>query len=385
MLRDFIKLFSRIMTVSLCALIVTGPSLSLEVSAAEHVFTESEINLIISSESVESELARIEQARISNDPDVLLEVLAQLEQAPEQSRVARAYLRYTALMAFASLPESNSARTFLQDYLGAPQTVAPQIAVWREDDGHRSMVVAFDASAAARFSLGSWNMLAWSRLARAELAGGKIDFIGQWLEAQRKAGGRLAATGLVDALSASSPAQLSGLPTVLQPMLAEGKPVAELARVVAVRLADQALAQDVIRHADGVNALAFLSEIHVFPLTTQLALTELASERNDLGSAAIYRMASIETNESRNALMSRLGSRELGNSVAAALARSPGPGLLRDLATVVTEHADPLTCRRAILSLHLMQDAESRDLLDRLSRNPKVKPEIRNFIVSTLP
>ncbi|NNF51147.1 MAG: HEAT repeat domain-containing protein [Gammaproteobacteria bacterium] len=353
-------------------------------STNEIEISQSELFQVTDSRSTQSVIERIEGAVAADDGEMLLAILTGIGQSTDTAPVTPAFLRYKALMAFGAIGESEVAKRVLQKLMEPGAATGPKIKLLRDVDGHRGFIYVFDPVAAARFALGAWHAEAWAQRTRSDLAAGRHDFVAEWLDAQRAAGGRLAASGLVRGLRQSSLSDLAGLSAPLARHLESGEPVAELAHVVAVRLQDESLARTIIRGADAGNALALLSEVNAFPVAARLGLLESAVGRFELRSAALYGIGQLNTPAGRQALIARLGSDEMGTSAAAALARYPGTQLLGELAALVRSDAAPLARRRAVLALHLYRDPAGKSMLRELARDSLVESDLRELIADKL-
>lgn len=373
---------SRYVLSLLVGLLAMLPLAAASSAPGSDIYSMQQVNAMERSLAVRSAVQSFEHAVSEENTQALIAAMEQI--GGSYTPLERAYLRYTALMAFATLPDSQEGRSLLESVIDAGQAQAPPVKVWWEDAGHRSLAFAYDPVAAARFSLGRWNASAWQALAESELAGGRHEFLERWVSAQREAGGRLAASGLVAALQSAAPESLTGLVEPLRSYLRVGEPVGELAGVVAIRLGDVGLAQSILRDAAAPQALAFLAATRSFSDQTRLDLLQLAAGRDQLGSAAMYGLADLGTPESFSLLFSHLGSAQ-GNSAAAALAQQPSADRLQRLADVIRNDVSELAGRRAILSLHLARHHGGDEQLRQLASEPSLRPPLRRLLTRALP
>ncbi len=382
MLRLFINPFSHYEAVLASTLLLAlSCGFASTAASARTVYAQEQILATIQSSRVSRWESQFAGAVAANDTEALLRSVARLQTAPGLDPIASAYLLHQALMHFAQLPESPAGRAFLEKFLDREQ----RILVWHEEAGHRAAIVAYDASAAARFALGNWNRLAWARLASQDLAAGRDGFLAQWLDANRAAGGRLSPSGLADALQAADPAHLVIIRPRLASLLAEGEPVAPLASIAARNLQDLDLARSIIRDAGTADALAFLADIGRFDQADQIDLLAGATQRADLGSAALYRLGRIGAARADRLLLENLASPLHGGSAAAALSRDASAQRVAMLGDIVRGDAEPLAQRRAVLAMHLAGNDAALTELRSLAQDVRVSRSLRELIARKLP
>ncbi len=346
------------------------------------VLTPAELEAAIAAPTVLAGKQRIDSTLQSNDALAVLDLLQQLDREPAVDSAGQAFLLHYTLMGLATVPESAAARRSVERFLNAPVA----IRVWQHDGAYRLPIDAFDPAAAARFTLGRWNQAAWARRTRAELARGSTQFLLDWVAADRRAGGGLSPTGVAAALRSVEPAALLSLRQPLAIRMARGERVGPLATIVALRTADAELASAIVWHADTSDALGFLRDAAgTFDQDQRFELLTLAAQRNDLGSAAMYGLAELETGAAQQFLIEQFDSDSLGTSAAAALARNPSPALVRRFAEVVRGAPSMRARERAILALQLAPPVAGEAALASLATDPRVPVELQARIARHLP
>ncbi len=319
---------------------------------------------------------------LDHDINAMLSALGSIESRMDLSPLVRSRLRYTTLMSFARVAETAPARTQLEPYLA----LRPEIYTWHEDGPYRVAMPVFDPAAAAAFTFARWNDRAWYRRASAGLRSHSALFLDEWLAAREASGGRLSPAGLVGAFQKATPDELAEWPSRLERLLGEGASVADLAMVVASRLRDVQLAATIIDDADTLSALHFLEDFSGWQDTSkETAMLARALRREDLASAALYRLGQLDSHAAHELLLGQLASREHGGSAAAALARRINPELVESLATMIRSDPNMLARRRAVLALQLAPGSMGHRALTGLRSESDLPEELLNLLARQLP
>jgi len=299
----------------------------------------------------------------------LLASLELIEQEAELDATARTVLIHDALVALAATPPDPEALPALRRHAAAPRVVR----AWHEDEGHRAMIDTYDTGAAARYVMREWRR---SEVRDATLAA---------LEQHRwRAEAADMVSGIEDAFAAAPVAQLAAARSELIAGLEDGLPLERAALTAAVRNSDPDLAAQVIDHGRAQAVVHSLDEIAAgFPAQEALMLMTRASERRDIGPAAVAQVGRFSPSSpaARAWLLAQLGDSRQGAAAAHALSLDSGAiTALEDR----LNGADALTRNRAALALYLNGSGAARDALARALERESLPDELRRNIATWL-
>jgi hypothetical protein len=303
------------------------------------------------------------------DAGALLTSLEFIEQDPDLESTARTVLVHDALVALAGTPPDPDALPTLRRHAAAPRVVW----AWHEDEGHRVAIDLYDTGAAARYAMREWR--------RAETRDATLAALEQhtW-----RADASDMVSGIEDAFAAAPVAQVAAARSEIIAALEAGLPLEVVALTAALRNSDSDLAARVVDHGRAHVVLHALDDIASgFPAQDAFMLMTLASEREDIGAAAVAqaRRWSPSLPAARGWLLARLGDPRLGAAAAHALSRDPGAiSALEDLLAA----AAALTRNRAALALYLNGSGSARDALFHALERESLPDDLRGNISTWL-
>ena len=299
------------------------------------------------------------------DASALLASLVRIEQDPDLESTARTVLLHDALVALAGTPPDPDALPILRRHADAPRVVR----AWHEDEGHRVAIDAYDTGAAARYAMREWR--------RAETREATLAALEQhsW-----RADASDMVSGIEDAFAAAPVAHVAAARSEIIAGLEAGLPLEVVALTAALRNSDSDLAARVVDHGRAHVVLHALGDIASgFPAQDAFMLMTLASEREDIGAAAVAQAGrwSPSLPAARGWLLARLGDPRLGTAAAHSLSRDPGAiSALEDLLAA----AGALTRNRAALALYLNGSGSARDALSHALERESLPDDLRGNI-----
>lgn len=303
------------------------------------------------------------------DSSALLASLELIEQDTELDATARTVLLHDALIALAAAPPDPDALQALRRHAAAPRVVR----AWHEDEGHRVAIDAYDTGAAARYAMREWR--------RSEVRDATLAALDQnrW-----RAEASDMVSGIEDAFAAAPVAHLAAARSEIIAGLEDGLPLEGAALIVALRNNDTDLADRVIGHGRAHTIVHALDDIAVsFPAQDAFMLMIRASERQDIGAAAIVQVGRLSPSlpAARAWLLAQLGDPRHG--AAAAHALSLDPGAITALEDRLTG-ADAPTRNRAALALYLNGSGSARAALARELERESLPDDLHRNIATWL-
>lgn len=305
--------------------------------------------------------------------------LAELRRDPALSDAARERLLQDTVLALAdTAPDSG-----LRAEVNALASWTPRTWVWTDEHGHRQEFPLYDVAAAAAFTERRWQEAAAQRATAADLdAGRALDLLARYSTA-----GAAERRGMEDAVRTVPPAGLAPLRDALLGGLSRGEALGGLALALARRGHDAGLLEAVLLGADGPTALTALRVLDDAAWGGDaLGLLETASSRDEIASAALYRIGALlpASPEAGEFLLARLGGPG-GATAAHALASAGDPGLIDRLAGILaSREATELRRRHALLGLRLADDDRAEGHLAAFAARPDAPPALVQEVPSWL-
>ncbi len=371
-MRMLLRLVRSLLTVSLLTIFGAGIAFSQGINESA-VLSAAEAQRAV--QVVEFQSAEIERLAHNGQTDTLVVMLSGALNNASLADAPRERLLYEGAVALAMLKPNARTRSFVASLT----TYKSKAYVWHEESRHRTPLPMYAVSAAAKFCQATWQSRSVYTETLKNLSRGSSQFIDELHKSDSLGTRDPRYLGVLRALNDAPIPQIAIHRDALRTALVE-RELGGPAFVVAKRLADDALYRDVIIYADSATALSAVTQVDTnFGVHRSLSLLDQATGRDDVASAAYYRIGALaqDSTTARRLLLTRLSDAKHGGSAAASLARLQSAEIAAELGRIAADPPDELTQRRALLALRLDDSTAAQRSLTSFLTSDKVSPELR--------
>jgi hypothetical protein len=305
----------------------------------------------------------------SGDAAGLANLLTKVRSDPTMDSPTRERVLYESLKAAALLRPDDQLRE-LVDGLANYQS---ETLIWTDDHGHREYRPLFDIAVTAKYVGRVWIENESGDEAARAIGDGQLTIISNYpaLSTDQR-------RGVMEAFQNAPRAELLPYRSALVDALAQGKPLEDIAAIVARKTTDAELLSRVLVSAPAELALRSLQAIEEPQWSGQrLPLLSVAAKRPETQSAAMLAIGRLAaTNPSATEILLAALGTPAGASAAAALAQSAQPNVIYRLNAILQRNPDEQTRRHALLGLRITDSPAARDALSAFARQPSAPAEL---------
>jgi len=285
----------------------------------------------------------------AGDSEATLDQIHEIEQQGDWPAPARERVLFEFASGLRQEP-AHSVSTEIIKYLGSYEST-----VWVPHEDHpRGSVPLFNIKGATAGVVNHW-----TRQEAAFEGAGHLAAGGEILaRAYQREASSIRRRGLSDALGTATPEQLKAVSELALKLMKQDPGMEYLAGRAALLNKDFNTLEQLVRNGHGTQMASLFrqcSQIFDAEQTSRLLLASFQNDSSETAALAIAQLSPLLTGHqpTQDLLLKKLGDPELGSSAALALAKNPGPALVRKLEALAASGESSLGSSRARLALRI--------------------------------